>query len=124
MKINGEIATGLGRASFFLSQDFYVDKIIEGCGFKPFPGTLNIVVPDEYLSYINEVKDNCENVIDSDQGFGAIKYIKAVLNDEINGAIVFPAETVHEENYLEFIAQEKLRDKLNLNDGDIVSIEF
>ena len=28
------------------------------------------------------------------------------------------------ENYLEFIAHDKLRDKLNLKDGDIVSIEF
>ena len=124
MKVNGEIATGLGKASFFLSKDFYVKKIIEGCGFKPFPGTLNIIVPEEHLSYINEIKENCENVIESDEGFGAIKYIKATLNDKINGAIVFPAETVHEENYLEFIAQEKLRDKLNLKDGDIVTIEF
>ena len=124
MKLNGEVTTGLGKAAFFLSQDFYVNNFIKNCGFKPFPGTLNVIVPDEYLSHINEVKDSCENIIKPDEGFGAVKYIKAILNDEITGAIVFPAKTEHTENYLEFIAQDKLRDKLNLKDGDTVSIEF
>ncbi|MBP3225992.1 MAG: DUF120 domain-containing protein, partial [Methanobrevibacter sp.] len=53
-----------------------------------------------------------------------VKYIKAILNDTINGAIVFPAKTEHTENYIEFIASMKLRDELKLKDGDIVSIEF
>ena len=53
-----------------------------------------------------------------------IKYIEAKLNDDVGGAIVFPAKTTHEENYLEFIAECKLRDELMLNDGDIVSLEF
>ena len=63
-------------------------------------------------------------MIKPDEGFGAVKYIQAKLNDEIKGAIVFPEKTTHEENYLEFIAENKLRDQLNLNDGDIVSLEF
>lgn len=124
MKVNGEVTTGLGKAAYFLSQDFYVENFIKNCGFKPFPGTLNVIVPDEYLNQINKVKDTCENIIEPDEGFGAVKYIKAILNDEIEGAIVFPAKTEHTENYLEFIAEEKLRDKLNLKDGYLVSIEF
>lgn len=58
-------------------------------GFVPYPGTLNIVVGEEFLSQINETKDSCENLIKPDEGFGAVKFIKAVLNDDINGAIVF-----------------------------------
>ena len=124
MKVDGEVTTGLGKAAFFLSQDFYVDNFIKNCGFKPYPGTLNVIVAEKYLDKINEVKDTCENIIKPDEGFGAVKYIEATLNDEINGAIVFPAKTEHTENYLEFIADTKLRDELNLKDGDIVSIEF
>lgn len=124
MKLNGEVTTGLGKAAFFLSQDFYVNNFIKNCGFKPYPGTLNVIVPDEYLAQINEIKDNCENIIKPDEGFGAVRFIEAILNDEINGAIVFPAKTEHTENYLEFIAEKNLRDELNLKDGDIVSIEF
>mgnify|MGYP003288802547 CR=1 FL=1 len=124
MKINGEVTTGLGKAAYFLSQEFYTNEFKKNLGFIPYPGTLNVVVSDEYLDEINEIKDSCENLIKPDEGFGAVKYIEAKLNDEINGAIVFPAKTTHEENYLEFIAEDKLRDKLDLKDEDIVSLEF
>lgn len=124
MELYGEVTTGLGKAAFFLSQDFYVNNFIKNCGFKPYPGTLNVIVPEEYLSRINEVKNNCENIIKPEEGFGAVKYIEATLNNKVNGAIVFPAKTEHTENYLEFIAEKKLREELNLKDGDIVSLEF
>ncbi|WP_406531907.1 DUF120 domain-containing protein [Methanobrevibacter sp.] len=124
MKITGEVTTGLGKAAYFLSQEFYSRKFKKNLGFVPFPGTLNVIVNEEYLDEINEIKVNCKNLIKPDEGFGAVKYIEAILNDKIKGAIVFPAKTTHEENYLEFISQNKLRDELNLNDGDIVSLEF
>lgn len=124
MKIDGEVTTGLGKAAYFLSQEFYTREFKKNLGFVPYPGTLNIVVGEEFLSQINETKDSCENLIKPDEGFGAVKFIKAVLNDDINGAIVFPAKTTHDENYLEFICEIKLRDELNLKDGDIVSLEF
>ena len=124
MKINGEVTTGLGKAAYFLSQEFYTNEFKKNCGFVPYPGTLNVIVSEEYLDEINEIKNNCENLIKPDEGFGAVKFIDAKLNDVIGGAIVFPAKTTHEENYLEFIAEHKLRDELNLEDGDIVILEF
>ena len=124
MKIDGEVTTGLGKAAFFLSQDFYTKEFKKNCGFVPYPGTLNVVVSDDYLDKINKIKNNCENLIKPDEGFGAVKFIEAILNDKVTGAIVFPAKTTHDENYLEFIAENKLRDELNLKDGDIVSLEF
>lgn len=124
MKIEGSITTGLGKGAFFLSQDFYKNALNEKCGFIPFPGTLNIIVPTDYLDEINSIKESCENIIKPEGEFGAVKYIKAILNDEIEGAIVFPAKTVHEENYLEFIAPMKLREELGLEDGDKVTLEI
>lgn len=124
MQIDGEVTTGLGKAAFFLSQEFYTNEFKKNLGFVPYPGTLNVVVSEEYLDEINEKKDSCQNLIKPDEGFGAVKYIKARLNDKISGAIVFPAKTTHEENYLEFIAEAKLRDEFNLKDGDIVYLEF
>lgn len=124
MKIDGEVTTGLGKAAFFLSQEFYTREFEKNLGFVPFPGTLNIVVSDNHLDEINKIKDACENLIKPDEGFGAVKYIEAILNEEVEGAIVFPAKTTHEENYLEFIAENRLRDELNLEDGDVVSLEF
>ena len=123
MKIDGEVTTGLGKAAFFLSQEFYTREFEKNLGFVPFPGTLNVVVSDDHLDEINEIKNSCENLIKPDEGFGAVKYIQAILNDEVEGAIVFPAKTTHEENYLEFIAENRLRDELNLEDGDVVSLD-
>ena len=124
MKIDGEVTTGLGKAAYFLSQEFYTKEFQKNLGFVPYPGTLNVIVGDDHLDEINRIKDECENLIKPDEGFGAVKYIKAKLNDKVDGAIVFPAKTTHEENYLEFIAEDKLRDKLNIVDDDIVTLEF
>ena len=124
MKIDGEVTTGLGKAAFFLSKDFYVNEFQKNLGFIPFPGTLNVMVSEAYLSEINKIKNNCQNLIQPEEGFGSVKYIEAKLNDKIEGAIVFPAKTTHEENYLEFISKDKLRDKYGFEDGDIVNLEF
>ena len=124
MKIEGEVTTGLGKAAFFLSQEFYTREFEKNLGFTPYPGTLNVIVSENYLDKINETKDECQNIIAPDEGFGAVKYIKAVLNDEISGAIVFPLKTTHDENYLEFISKSRLREELSLKDGDKVFIEF
>ena len=124
MKIDGEVKSGMGKGSFFLSQESYTKEFEKNLGFIPFPGTLNVMVSDEHLDEINEIKDNCENLIKPDDGFGAVKYIEAKLNEKVDGAIVFPAKTTHEDCHLEFISEKKLRDEYNLADGDIVSLEF
>ena len=124
MKIEGEVTTGLGKAAYFLSQEFYTSEFKKNLGFVPYPGTLNIIVDEQHLDEINKIKDECENLIKPDTEFGAVKFIEAILNDKINGAIVFPAKTSHKENYLEFISECRLRDELNLNDGDIVNVKF
>ena len=111
MEITGIVTTGLGKAAYFLGQDFYKNQFREKCGFTPFAGTLNLIV-----------EEDCTNIIKPDQGFGAVRYIKAYLNKDIVGAIVFPDKTTHDENYLEFISKDKLRDKYNFKDGDEVLI--
>ena len=59
MQIDGEVTTGLGKAAFFLSQEFYTNEFKKNLGFVPYPGTLNVVVSEEYLDEINEKKDSC-----------------------------------------------------------------
>lgn len=124
MEIKGKVLTGYGKGAYFLGQEFYKSKFNEKCGFTPYPGTLNITVPESYLDNIKNIKNSCVNIIKPKEGFGGVKYIKATLNDEITGAIVFPDKTTHDENYLEFIAKDNLRKKLKLEDGSIVKLEI
>jgi len=124
MEIKGNITTGYGKGAYFLSQNFYKDKFNDKCGFTPFPGTLNILIDDSYLDDVSKIKNSCDNVIKSGEGFGGLKYIKATLEDKITGAIVFPDKTTHNENYLEFIAKDNLRNKLKLKDNDEIKIKI
>ena len=124
MEIDGKVTTGYGKAAYFLGQEFYKEKFEKKCGFTPFPGTLNIIIPKSKQNTINTIKDNCNNIIKPNKDFGGVKYVKATLNNEIEGAIIFPEKTTHEIHYLEFISKDKLREKLNLKDGDIVTIKF
>lgn len=55
MKIKGEVTSGFGKAAFFYHKNFIL-KTLKNCGFVPYPGTLNVIVPDKYLSQINEIK--------------------------------------------------------------------
>ena len=73
MKIDGEVTTGLGKAAYFLSQEFYTKEFEKNLGFVPYPGTLNLVVSEEHLDDINEIKNNCQNLIKPDTEFGAVK---------------------------------------------------
>lgn len=124
MEIQGIVTTGYGKGAYFLNQEFYKSKFNQQCGFIPFPGTLNISVPEKYLEDIKKLKTNCTNIIKPREGFGGVKYIKATLNNDIIGAIVFPDKTSHEKNYLEFIAKDDLRNKFNLKDGDVVVLKI
>ncbi len=124
MEIKGKITKGYGKGAYFLDKDFYKLNFHERCGFTPFPGTLNIIVPEEKLKDIEKLKMSCNNIIKPEKGFGGVKYIKAILEDSVTGAIVFPDKTSHEENYLEFIAKDYLRKKLYLKDGDFVNLRI
>ncbi len=124
MEIEGIVTSGYGKGAYFLGQDFYKLKFDEKCGFEPYPGTLNITVEEKYLEDIRQIKINCTNIIKPKEGFGGVKYIKATLNDNVIGAIVFPDKTTHDENYLEFIAKENLRKKFNLQDGNKIKLNI
>jgi len=124
MEIEGIVTTGFGKGAYFLGQTFYKSKFNEKCGFEPYPGTLNITISEDYLYDIRQIKSSCTNIIKPKKGFGSVKYIKAILNDDIAGAIVFPDKTTHDENYLEFIAKDNLRKKLNLEDGNKVKLKI
>jgi riboflavin kinase len=124
MIINGKITSGLGKGAFFLSQNFYKNRFNEELGFIPFPGTLNIIVEKEFLEIIKNIKLNKSNLISGEGDFGSVRYIKAILEDKINGAIVFPDKTSHEENYLEFISNKNLRKTFNFKNNDKVQLKI
>ena len=124
MEIEGVIISGMGKGTYFMSQNFYVDQFQEKLHFKPFVGTLNIKIDEEGMTSIMNIPYEKFDKINGKGKFGDVKFIKAVLNDKITGALVFPAKTTHTEDVLEFIADKNLREFLELNDGDLVTVKI
>jgi riboflavin kinase len=119
---SGVIVSGTWKGSYFVSRKIYSDQFKHILGFKPFPGTLNIEVGEEYLEEIIKIPKEKMNIIHGNEGFGDVNYIKSTLNNKINGALLFPAKTEHPPKILEFIAGENLREDLKLKDGDFVTL--
>ncbi len=124
MEINGIIISGMGKGAYFMSQDFYVEQFQEKLNFKPFVGTLNIKIKANDIASIMSIPRNKFVTVRGKGKFGDVKFIKAILNNIVAGALVFPAKTKHTEDVLEFISDENLRKLLKLEDKDVVTVKI
>jgi riboflavin kinase, archaea type len=122
MEIKGIIISGMGKGTYFMSQEFYIKQFQEKLHFKPFVGTLNIKLEKNQMNTLINISQDRFGLVEGEGTFGDVKFIKALLNHRVSGALVFPAKTEHTEDILEFISNENLRESLKLKDGDLVSI--
>lgn len=122
MEIKGIITSGQGKGAYFMSQPVYKIQFEEKLNFNPFPGTLNIKIGEKEITSIHNIPEDTMTIIKGKENFGDVLLIKAILNDAIEGAIVFPKRTTHGENILEFIAPENIKEKLGVINGDTVKI--
>lgn len=124
MELKGIITSGMGKGAYFMALPVYKDQFKEKLDISPFPGTLNIKISQEQINNIHKIRKDKLRIIKGKDNFGDVLLIKAVLNDRINGAIIFPKKTTHGENILEFIAVQNIKKELNLKDGDSVKISL
>lgn len=124
MEIKGVITSGMGKGTYFMSQDFYIQQFEEKLYFKPFVGTLNIKIGADGVKSIQNIPKEKFGIIRGEGKFGDVKYVKALLNNNIEGALIFPIKTKHTEDVLEFISDKNLRNHLKLEDGDGISVKI
>jgi riboflavin kinase, archaea type len=124
MNFKGILVSGTGKGTYFMSQKIYQDQIKENLGFTPFEGTLNIQIKKYDVEKIGKIPEDELGIIRGEKGFGDVKFIEAKLNNEINGAILFPLKTHHKKNILEFIAPKNLRKSLKIQDGDFLTLNI
>ena len=140
-RMQGKVASGLGRAQVFMSQPHYQDQFRDVLGATAWPGTLNIEVIGENLETYTGLRavaglcdgDNIEGVEPHRiNGFeregrsfgGATAFLASISKDGSSWhecAILIPDLTRHTET-AEIIASSFLRELLPVNDGDIVSL--
>lgn len=128
-KFKGKITSGLNQASEFMKKDIYTKQYLEKLGYTPYYGTLNITLEDNiHLDVNGKFKDDLK-IIHGNSEYGDVFFLNAKITNPKNnisktGDILFPTKTVYTFNTLEFVADEKLRESLLVDDDDCVIIEL
>lgn len=128
--LKGKIVSGAKKAAFFTQLDWVLEQCLEKLGFKPFPGTLNVEILPECLLGAESIQE--EKGIELippepndpiDSTFCTAQVLPVSIQG-IGGAIIIPEEKVkiHDKNIIEALAPVNLKDALNVDDGDIITL--
>jgi len=122
--ISGSIVKGAGEGAYYVSQKQYLKQFIEFFGFKPFFGTLNLIVdPMQLEFFLSQKKPIIVNGFKAKKRtFGNIKCFPVkILNFNYDCVLILPERSFHKEQ-AELIAKDNLRKKFSLKDNDLISI--
>jgi len=122
--LTGKVTTGAGEGAYFTRIDWVQQQCKEKLGFKPYPGTLNLKISENFFSII-EVLDQKKGIelISPDPKFCNAKVFPVSLGG-ITGSLIMPEEKVrvHPKNIIEIIAPLNLKASLDVKDGDSVTV--
>ncbi len=126
VEINAVVFSGLSEGAYYMGMEGYRKQFRSKLGFDPFPGTLNLRVKKEDLVARRELDNNAfieiEGFANKTRTYGAVKGYRAIINGEVQGAIIVPVRAHYGEDVIEVVSPEKLRTRFNLKDGDAVNI--
>lgn len=124
--IKGTLVEGLKESGLFMGIPWVKEQFLEKLGIDPYPGTLNLEINDpQDLDTLKEVKTRTGiEILPMEQGFCSATCFHVLINGRVKGAIVIPLVDDYPESKLEIIAEERLKDRLSLQVGDIVVIEI
>jgi len=122
--IEGKVISGLGEGAYYVRE--YADRLQSSIGFMPFFGTLNIKSQRTYPSIDKYTTGSVRGFKKGDRTFGEIKYMPVkLMGDEWKEDcyLVIP-QRKHYIDEFEIVSKEKLREKHNIKDGDVLKIEI
>lgn len=122
----GKVFHGLGQASYFIALQGYRRQCVRLLGFVPYPGTLNLRISSPLEIFqsktlkLNYGGIQLEGFIHNKKEYAPLKCFKAIVNGLYNGAIVYTERTHYNDSVIEIISPERLRDKLELNEENLI----
>lgn len=119
----GRLISGLGEGKYYTAHPGYQKQFEDKLGFKPYPGTLNVEIAGierNKLRLLTGGGITIDSFQSQDRTFGSVICYKATVNGE-PAAIVLPKRS-HYATVLELISPYQLRNKLNLTDGDTITV--
>ena len=125
----GVVFSGLWEGAYYIRQEGYWGQIREKLGFEPYPGTLNIRLKTKRdLERRDKLRRmpgiEIEGFKTEDRSFGGAKCYPALINDEVEGAVIIAERSGYDPSVIEIIAPVNLRKRLRLKDGDLVRVSL
>ena len=129
--LTGTVTSGMGEGRHYISLSGYHEQFVDRLEYEPFPGTLNVELTDESIRARSAMESldpvPIDGWEDGDRTYGpAVCYPASVepadgeTYDEAH--LIAPERTHHDEDQLELIAPEKLREAMDLADGDHLTV--
>lgn len=121
--MKGEVTSGKGDGKYYIGMDEYQKAFHEVLGYYPYHGTLNLKVdPEERRELEESIKPEIiSEVYHQGERLSDVKVYSCRI-EEIKCAALRLEKTDHPESIMEVVAEKRLRDKLDLEDGDMVAI--
>ena len=124
----GVVFSGLYEGAYYISQGDYRDQIREKLGFDPYLGTLNLRLGEADVERRRQLERLptivLEGFRDQERAFGGARCYPAVVNDEVEGALIVAERTTYDLSVMEIISPVYLRRHFGLEDGDTVKVSI
>lgn len=124
MEIEGKVFSGMNVAEDYLKMDQYQLEIKDITGFKPFPGTLNLrSSKEEVKNGLNEVSPaRISSFSFEGEEYSGIDVYPATVQGH-DAAVLRMDVTDYGPEVVEIVAKHKLRETLDIQDGDKVKVD-
>ncbi|MEM2759341.1 MAG: DUF120 domain-containing protein [Nitrososphaerales archaeon] len=127
LEFNGVAISGMGEGAYYMTQAGYKKQFIEKLGFEPYPGTLNIKLSERVYVEAKKELDKYPAIFidgfsDGNRTYGWVKCYPATVNNKVDGAVLILERTHHDDSVIEVIAPSKIKDAVNIDDGDKVKV--
>lgn len=122
MRVEGTVASGLGRGEKYVGMTEYQTRFQDALGFSPFPGTLNLVVDEEEKADLESGAEHrrIDGFKKEGETFSAVDAFPISVGG-VDAALLEMEVTDHPPEIAEVVAPVNLREELGLEDGDTVT---
>jgi riboflavin kinase len=126
----GNIVSGMGEGSYYMSLEGYRKQFKEKLGYEPYPGTLNVLLADPiFMNARRELGKHpsifIEGFSDGTRTYGWVKCYRAVINDGAvaHAAVLVLERTHYDDSMLEVIAPSSIKQAAGIKNGDRVKVQ-
>ena len=126
----GNIVSGMGEGSYYMSLEGYRKQFKEKLGYEPYPGTLNVRLADPiFMNARRELGKHpsifIDGFSDGTRTYGWLKCYRAVINDGAvgNAAVLVLERTHYDDSMLEVIAPSSIKQAAGIKNGDRVKVQ-